>query len=85
MIACEFRSGRTWGQPSISRREPLGERLICMQKLGLEWLWRIKEEPSLFGRYWHDGIVLLRLVLTRVMPLAIAAHWRQLRPGPRQT
>jgi N-acetylglucosaminyldiphosphoundecaprenol N-acetyl-beta-D-mannosaminyltransferase len=54
----------------------------AMQKLGLEWLWRVKEEPSLFGRYWHDGGVLLRLLLTRVLPLAIAARWRQLRADP---
>jgi N-acetylglucosaminyldiphosphoundecaprenol N-acetyl-beta-D-mannosaminyltransferase len=51
----------------------------AMQKFGLEWVWRITEEPSLFGRYWHDGIVLLQLLLTRVVPLAIATRWRQLR------
>lgn len=50
-----------------------------MQKLGLEWLWRIKEEPSLFRRYWHDGGVLLYLLITRVLPLAVAAQWRKLR------
>jgi N-acetylglucosaminyldiphosphoundecaprenol N-acetyl-beta-D-mannosaminyltransferase len=50
-----------------------------MQRLGLEWLYRIKEEPRLFGRYWHDGSVLLRLLLTRILPLTIAAKWRQLR------
>jgi N-acetylglucosaminyldiphosphoundecaprenol N-acetyl-beta-D-mannosaminyltransferase len=26
-----------------------------MQKTGLEWLWRIKEEPQLLGRYARDG------------------------------
>jgi N-acetylglucosaminyldiphosphoundecaprenol N-acetyl-beta-D-mannosaminyltransferase len=50
----------------------------AMQKLGLEWLWRIKEEPSLFGRYWHDGGVLLRLLWTRVLPLAVGARWLKL-------
>jgi N-acetylglucosaminyldiphosphoundecaprenol N-acetyl-beta-D-mannosaminyltransferase len=45
-----------------------------VQRMGLEWLWRIKEEPSLFQRYWHDGIVLLRLLLTRVIPAAIDAR-----------
>ena len=44
------------------------------QKLGLEWLWRIKEEPYLWRRYFHDGSVLLRLMLTRVLPLAISAR-----------
>jgi N-acetylglucosaminyldiphosphoundecaprenol N-acetyl-beta-D-mannosaminyltransferase len=51
----------------------------AVQKLGLEWLWRIKEEPSLFGRYWHDGCVLLRLLLTRVLPIAIRLRWLHLR------
>jgi N-acetylglucosaminyldiphosphoundecaprenol N-acetyl-beta-D-mannosaminyltransferase len=46
---------------------------------GLEWLWRIKEEPHLWRRYWNDGCVLLRLLLTRVLPLAIATRWQQLR------
>lgn len=44
---------------------------VALQKLGLEWLWRIKQEPHLWKRYWHDGLVLLRLMLTRVLPLAI--------------
>jgi len=46
----------------------------ALQKLGLEWLWRIKEEPHLWRRYLHDGLVLLRLMLTRVLPLAIEAR-----------
>jgi N-acetylglucosaminyldiphosphoundecaprenol N-acetyl-beta-D-mannosaminyltransferase len=61
-------------QAGIVRRAPLAVR-----RLSLEWLWRIKEEPSLFGRYWHDGGVLIRLLLTRVLPLAAGARWRQLR------
>lgn len=31
------------------------------QRWGLEWLWRIKEEPGLFKRYWRDGWGLWRL------------------------
>jgi N-acetylglucosaminyldiphosphoundecaprenol N-acetyl-beta-D-mannosaminyltransferase len=46
---------------------------------GLEWLWRIKEEPHLWRRYWNDGSVLLRLLLTRVLPLTIATQWCRLR------
>ena len=42
-----------------------------LQKLGLEWLWRIKEEPYLWRRYWHDGSTLLRLLCTRVLPLLV--------------
>jgi N-acetylglucosaminyldiphosphoundecaprenol N-acetyl-beta-D-mannosaminyltransferase len=33
------------------------------QRLGLEWLWRIKEEPALWRRYAGDGLALLRLLL----------------------
>jgi N-acetylglucosaminyldiphosphoundecaprenol N-acetyl-beta-D-mannosaminyltransferase len=46
---------------------------------GLEWLWRIKEERYLWKRYRDDGFVLLRLLLTRVLPLAILTRWQQLR------
>ena len=53
----------------------------AVQRMGLEWLWRIKEEPSLFQRYWHDGIVLLRLLLTRVIPAAIDARRRRSWPA----
>jgi N-acetylglucosaminyldiphosphoundecaprenol N-acetyl-beta-D-mannosaminyltransferase len=41
-----------------------------MQRAGLEWLWRIKEEPALWQRYIHDGLGLLMLVLTRALPYA---------------
>jgi N-acetylglucosaminyldiphosphoundecaprenol N-acetyl-beta-D-mannosaminyltransferase len=46
-----------------------------LRAYGLEWLWRIKEEPHLWGRYAHDGWVLLGLILTRVLPLAITNRW----------
>jgi N-acetylglucosaminyldiphosphoundecaprenol N-acetyl-beta-D-mannosaminyltransferase len=44
---------------------------LIMQNLGLEWLWRIKEEPSLWKRYWHDGLILLQLLCLRILPLVI--------------
>ena len=34
---------------------------VRWQRWGLEWLWRIKEEPALFSRYWHDGWAFWRL------------------------
>jgi N-acetylglucosaminyldiphosphoundecaprenol N-acetyl-beta-D-mannosaminyltransferase len=46
---------------------------------GLEWLWRIKEEPRLWSRYLSDALVLLRMMFTRVMPLALAARSLQRR------
>jgi N-acetylglucosaminyldiphosphoundecaprenol N-acetyl-beta-D-mannosaminyltransferase len=51
---------------------------VWVQRAGFEWLWRIKEEPALWRRYAQDGLVLLRLVLTRVVPLRM----HQLRHRP---
>lgn len=50
-----------------------------MRKLGLEWLWRIKEEPQLWRRYFHDGIVFMRLLVFRVIPLALCGRLLRLR------
>jgi N-acetylglucosaminyldiphosphoundecaprenol N-acetyl-beta-D-mannosaminyltransferase len=52
-----------------------------LQKLGLEWLWRIKEEPALWRRYWGDALVLLKLMLTQVMPLLVFNWWNRPRRG----
>lgn len=41
------------------------------QKMGLEWVWRILQEPLLWKRYLVDGLWFLRLLFTRVLPLAI--------------
>ena len=46
-----------------------------LRTFGLEWMWRIKEEPHLWGRYAHDGCVLLGLIFTRAFPLGIANRW----------
>jgi N-acetylglucosaminyldiphosphoundecaprenol N-acetyl-beta-D-mannosaminyltransferase len=50
-----------------------------LQACGLEWLWRIKEEPHLWRRYAYDGFVLLRLVFTRGLPLAVLNRWHRLK------
>lgn len=44
-----------------------------MQRAGLEWVWRAKEESALVRRYLNDGLSFLRLLATRVLPLA----WHQ--------
>jgi len=41
-----------------------------IQRSGLEWLWRIKEEPGLWRRYTSDGLVFLGLLATHVVPYA---------------
>ena len=48
------------------RRAPLR-----WQKYGLEWLWRIVQEPLLWKRYFIDGLWFLRLMVSKVLPLAI--------------
>jgi N-acetylglucosaminyldiphosphoundecaprenol N-acetyl-beta-D-mannosaminyltransferase len=47
------------------------------QKFGMEWLWRIKEEPALFARYWHDGLSLLNLMATRLLPHLVYRNLRR--------
>jgi N-acetylglucosaminyldiphosphoundecaprenol N-acetyl-beta-D-mannosaminyltransferase len=64
-----FQAGGLKRAPSLVRRA------------GLEWLWRIKEEPHLWRRYWADGWVLLRLLLTRVVPLALHTRRHRLQCG----
>ncbi len=41
-----------------------------MQRVGLEWLWRIKEEPALWKRYLFDGKAFVHLLFCRVLPYA---------------
>lgn len=41
------------------------------QHLGLEWLWRIRQEPKLYKRYLGDGLRFLRMLFSQTLPLAI--------------
>jgi len=50
-----------------------------LREMGLEWLWRIKEEPRLWRRYWNDGMTALRLMLTHVLPLTLTSRWMRRR------
>lgn len=43
----------------------------CWQRFGLEWLWRIKQEPSLWKRYFYDGLMFIKMLLIYIFPLAI--------------
>ena len=52
-----------------------------MRRTGLEWLWRIKEEPALWARYAWDGLVLVRLALTRVLPYLAWRWWQRIGLG----
>lgn len=41
---------------------------VWIRRFGIEWLWRIKEEPTLWRRYIFDGFTFLVLLSTRVFP-----------------
>lgn len=57
---------------TVRRAPPL------LRSTGFEWLWRIKEEPYLWRRYLNDGIWLLRLLMTSVLPML--ARLRRIAP-----
>lgn len=79
VVALGAKKGQAWIQHNLSRlRVPLVSHLgavvnfvagtvsrapLWAQKTGLEWLWRIKEEPKLWRRYWDDGLGLLTLLV----------------------
>jgi len=50
---------------------------VWIQRSGLEWLWRIKEEPALWIRYASDGLVFMKLLVTRVIPYSWLMFWRK--------
>lgn len=41
---------------------------LFFQKSGLEWLWRIYQEPMLWRRYFDDGLCFLALLCGKVLP-----------------
>jgi N-acetylglucosaminyldiphosphoundecaprenol N-acetyl-beta-D-mannosaminyltransferase len=48
-----------------------------MQGLGLEWVWRILQEPKLFSRYFSDGLT-LSAVLLKTFPYWLGyLGWRR--------
>jgi N-acetylglucosaminyldiphosphoundecaprenol N-acetyl-beta-D-mannosaminyltransferase len=62
-----FEAGRVRRAPAAIRR------------WGLEWLWRIKEEPYLWRRYQQDGFALLGVFATSVIPIAVWQLWLSVR------
>lgn len=39
-----------------------------VRSIGMEWVWRILQEPKLFTRYASDGLVMLRVLAARFYP-----------------
>lgn len=52
-----------------------------VRKCGFEWLWRIKEEPSLWRRYARDAKLIGRLLGSRGFDLAVDIFRNRLFPG----
>jgi N-acetylglucosaminyldiphosphoundecaprenol N-acetyl-beta-D-mannosaminyltransferase len=61
-------------QAGLVRRAPRK-----LRQLGLEWLWRIKEEPYLWRRYWADGRQLAAIFSSGVLPLVLGRLLRRFR------
>jgi len=49
------------------------------QRAGLEWLWRIREEPALWRRYWRDGWRFVRFAALEMRPVRRSVHRRSRR------
>jgi N-acetylglucosaminyldiphosphoundecaprenol N-acetyl-beta-D-mannosaminyltransferase len=50
---------------------------VWMQRSGLEWVWRIREEPQLWRRYLADGVAFTRLLFKCVVPYAMFVRRNQ--------
>jgi N-acetylglucosaminyldiphosphoundecaprenol N-acetyl-beta-D-mannosaminyltransferase len=97
VVALGAKRGQAWIEHNLSRLEtPVVSHLGAVVNfvagtvsraparfggLGLEWLWRIKEEPALWRRYWSDGKALLKLLFTRILPGALSAARAKGKPG----
>jgi N-acetylglucosaminyldiphosphoundecaprenol N-acetyl-beta-D-mannosaminyltransferase len=51
-----------------------------MQHAGLEWVWRIVQEPPLWRRYWSDGRMLTATLFGRLLPWSVR-RWLRIRPS----
>ncbi len=50
---------------------------VWIQKTGLEWLWRIYQEPALWKRYFNDGLCFIKLLICNILP-----YWLWLKFNP---
>lgn len=63
-------------QGGLLRRAP-----PLVRRSGLEWLWRIKEEPKLWTRYLKDGCIFLLLLIFTLLPCILIDRFRSLIPS----
>lgn len=64
-IRAQFGATINFEAGTVRRAPPM------LRSTGFEWLWRIKEEPYLWRRYWSDGKALLSILATSVLPLVL--------------
>ena len=85
VVALGAKKGQAWIEHNLPRLSPpvvshLGAVInftagnikrapIWVQRVGLEWLWRVKEEPILWKRYCADGVSFLNVIGTQALPL----------------
>lgn len=85
VVALGAKKGQAWIMHNLDRiKVPLVSHLgavinfeakrvqrapTLLQNTGFEWLWRIKEEPELWRRYFKDGLFFLNMLATKVLPL----------------
>lgn len=90
VVALGAKKGQAWIEHNLSRLQaPVVSHLgavvnfvagtvkrapAWVGQLGGEWLWRIKEEPTLWKRYLNDGLMLLKLMTLQVIPCAVAVR-----------
>ena len=65
-IRAQFGATINFEAGTVRRAPPM------LRSTGFEWLWRIKEEPYLWRRYWNDGKALLAILAISVLPLALS-------------
>lgn len=65
-IRAQFGATINFEAGTVRRAPPM------LRSTGFEWLWRIKEEPYLWRRYWNDGKALLAMLVTSVLPLVLS-------------
>ncbi|MEQ1560271.1 MAG: WecB/TagA/CpsF family glycosyltransferase [Methyloglobulus sp.] len=50
------------------------------QRYGMEWLWRIYQEPTLWRRYYYDGKCFIRLMCASVIPYWLWLKFNRTKP-----
>ncbi len=55
-----------------------------VQRAGIEWAWRIVQEPQLWRRYWGDGRMIVHTAVTQLAPWSVRRLTARVPPGAGQ-